>query len=302
MSKWKEFEQLVYQLQQQLSGDAEVLYDTYLLGEDSKTDRQIDILVKRSVGQYPIVIVMECKDYKRPVDVKEVEAFATKLKDIKAQKGALVSGKGFTQAALEMAKRYGIDMFRFIDTKSTNWKAYASIPAAVEQILFEAMQFQFSNFREIPTAFLNPPQNATVFNTQKEALGILQDLMGKKWANKEIPRTAGEHIVEIVRDGYVGNPENLFPVTIHGIAHIKRKVFHGPLPVDFVGFKNEQSGGVVTRSFTTGMMDVSKLTEGKLEGWAEVANPSDMAVQPFFTFVVESGPGLESLPENINQK
>lgn len=296
MSKWKEFEQLVYQLQQQLSGDAEVIFDTKLSGEDSKTKRQIDILVKRSVGQYPILIVMECKDYKRPVDVKEIEAFASKLKDIKANKGALVSGKGFTQAALEIAKRYGIDMFRFIDTKSTNWKAYASIPASVEQIIFKAMQFRFSQFTQIPVALVNPPQNADIFNSQKEHLGRLQDIMIKKWISKEIPRDAGTHVVEIVTGGYIGDPKNLFETTIHGVALVEKRVFHGPLPVDLVGFKNEHSGGVLTRSFTTSMIETAKLADGKLEGWSEVLNPSEMAVQPFFTFIVESGPGLESLP------
>ena len=292
MSKWKEFEQLVYQLQQQFSGDAEVVHDTTLPGQDSKTNRQIDILVKRTVGQYPMVIVMECKDYKRAVDVKEVEAFATKLKDIKAHKGALVSGKGFSRAALETAKRHGIDMFRFVDTQSTNWKAYASIPASVEQILFQAMQFRFSGFTQIPIVFINPPHEASIFSSEKSPLGVLKDLMIKKWIDNEIPRTAGNHIVEIVKDGYVGAPESLCPVTIHGVAHIERKVFQGPLPVDLVGLKDEHGGGVLTRSFTTEMLNMAQLTEGELDGWSEV-DPSQIAVQPLLTFVVENGPGLE---------
>lgn len=297
MSKWKEFEQLVYQLQQQFSGDAEVVHDATLPGEDSKTNRQIDILVKRTVGQYPIVIVMECKDYKRAVDVKEVEAFATKLKDVKAHKGALVSGKGFSQAALETAKRHGIDMFRFVDTQSTNWKAYASIPASVEQVLFQAMQFRFSGFTEIPIVFINPPHEANIFSPEKISLGILKDLMIKKWIENGIPRVAGTHVVEIVNNGYVGTLEHLCPVTIHGVAHIEKKVFYGPLPVDLVGLKNEQSGGVLTRSFTTEMLNMALLAEGKLDGWSEI-DPKQIAVQPFLTFVVESGPGLESALEN----
>ncbi|MES2223595.1 MAG: restriction endonuclease [Patescibacteria group bacterium] len=296
MSKWKEFEQLVYQLQQQLSGDAEVVLDASLPGDDSKTDRQIDILVKRSIGQYPIVIAMECKDYKRPVDVKEVEAFATKLKDIKANKGAMVAGKGFSQAALETAKRHGIDMFRFVDTQSTNWKVYASIPASVEQIFFQAMQFHFSDFVEIPIVFINPPHEANIFSPEKELLGILKDIMIKKWINNEIPKTSGVHFVEIVTNGFVGTPEHLCSVTIRGLAHVERKVFFGPLPVDFVGLKNEHGGGVLTRSFTTEMLDTAQLTEGKLAGWSEI-DPSQAAVQPLLTFVVERGPSLGSVQD-----
>jgi len=292
MSKWKEFEQLVHQLQQQLSGDAEVILNTHLKGDDSKGSRQIDILVKRSVAQYPIVIVMECKDYKRPVDVKEVEAFATKLRDVKANKGALVSGKGFTSMALEVAERYGIDVFRFIDTQSTNWKAYASIPAAVEQIALRAVQFRFSEFIQIPIAYVRPLQNAEIFSKEKEYLGKLENLMTNKWINGEIPKTTGIHEIEIIKNGFIGEATNLVMVTIHGLAHVEKKFFHGPLPVDLIGLKDERSGGVLTKSFTTKMIETSKLIDGKLEGWLEVVDPSKLAVAPIFTFVVESSPKI----------
>ena len=42
----------------------------------SGTDRQIDVLVEDTIGQYTIRIVLDCKDYKTRVDIKGVEECA----------------------------------------------------------------------------------------------------------------------------------------------------------------------------------------------------------------------------------
>jgi hypothetical protein len=160
--------------------------------------------------------------------------------------------------------------------------------------MFRAMQFRFSEFIQIPIALVNPPQNVEIYNSQREYLGRLQELMIKKWVDREIPREVGTHVVEIITNGYIGDSQVLYETTIHGIACIEKKIFYGPLPVDFVGLKDEHSGGVLTRSFTTSMIETSKLLNGKLDGWTEVSSLKEMAVQPFFIFATENCPTLES--------
>lgn len=39
-------------------------------GVDSVTKRQIDVLVEQNIGQYTMQIVIDCKDYAKPVDEK----------------------------------------------------------------------------------------------------------------------------------------------------------------------------------------------------------------------------------------
>ncbi len=43
-----------------------------LEGRLSGRKRQIDVLVQEQVGQYNIQIIIDCKDYNKPVDVKGV--------------------------------------------------------------------------------------------------------------------------------------------------------------------------------------------------------------------------------------
>src|ERR1035437_9816242 len=102
--KWREFEQLAAEIQRQLAPDARVETNVKLHGKRTGIDRQIDILVQQTVGQYPIRIIIDCKDYKKPVDVKELEAFMGMVEDVGANKGAMVAPSGFTSTAKQRAK------------------------------------------------------------------------------------------------------------------------------------------------------------------------------------------------------
>ena len=72
---WKQLEHLVAGIQKQLAPDAVVSHNVKLPGIQSETERQIDVLVEQKVGQYTMRIVIDCKDYAKPVDVKGVEEF-----------------------------------------------------------------------------------------------------------------------------------------------------------------------------------------------------------------------------------
>jgi hypothetical protein len=95
----RNLELLVQRIQQQLAPDAEVLHNQHLPGKISKTNRQIDVLVKQRIGQYQMLIVLDAKDHVRPIDVNGVGEFQMLLEDVGAHKGALVCPKGFTEAA-----------------------------------------------------------------------------------------------------------------------------------------------------------------------------------------------------------
>src|SRR5438552_11932971 len=68
--KWKRFEKLAYEIQKELAGNSLVTLNDSVLGVDSKTSRQIDISIRENIGQYPILVVIDCKDYREPIDVK----------------------------------------------------------------------------------------------------------------------------------------------------------------------------------------------------------------------------------------
>ena len=95
-SQSTELEILVSKIQKALAPNAEVTHNAKIIGRHTKVSRQIDVLVRQKVGQYEMMIVIDCKDYKKPVDVKGVEEFHGLVDDVGAHKGALVCPKGFS--------------------------------------------------------------------------------------------------------------------------------------------------------------------------------------------------------------
>ncbi|MFC8797075.1 restriction endonuclease [Promicromonospora sp. NPDC057138] len=101
---WRLFEQGVAELIQDLGSGARVEHDARLLGDLSRTQRQIDVLVTGTLAEYPVAIAIECKHLKESVMIDVVEAFIGKLQDINVGTGVIFSTSGFTRPAAQRAE------------------------------------------------------------------------------------------------------------------------------------------------------------------------------------------------------
>jgi hypothetical protein len=102
-----EFEKLVSRIQQQLDPNAQVSHNE-LLTDRLGHKRQFDVVIRGTLAGHKMLGVIECKDLKRNVGVNDIEAFATKSRDVNANLKVFVSRRGFTKTAIEKAKDYGI--------------------------------------------------------------------------------------------------------------------------------------------------------------------------------------------------
>lgn len=85
-------------------GEAIVERNVHLLGAKSRQDRQIDVLVTGHIfGTGNATMVVDCKRYKKPVDVNTVGAFVALIEDVGADIGLLVTTTGASDAAREYA-------------------------------------------------------------------------------------------------------------------------------------------------------------------------------------------------------
>ena len=104
----QELEILVSKIQKQLAPSAEIIHDAETSRTQEQTRSSDRCSVCHKIGQYQMLIVLDCKDYAKPVDVKGVEEFHGLLDDVGAHKGALICPKGFTAAANIRAKDWHI--------------------------------------------------------------------------------------------------------------------------------------------------------------------------------------------------
>ncbi len=107
----KPYEQFVHDIYTILASDdrfTSVEKDVELIGHDGP--RQIDVLLRSKVANLELLTVIECRDYTKRLDIIHLDAFHSKLVDVKASKGVLVSRKGFSKKAISKANRVGISL------------------------------------------------------------------------------------------------------------------------------------------------------------------------------------------------
>jgi Restriction endonuclease len=106
----KLYEAFVFELYQALNQDRRfksVELDVKLSGPEGP--RQIDVLLRYDVENKELLTIVECRDYVKRLDIKQIEEFHSKLMDFDA-KGVLISPKGFSKNAKSKAKRVGITL------------------------------------------------------------------------------------------------------------------------------------------------------------------------------------------------
>lgn len=277
-----ELEQLVQKIQQQLAPQAEVLHNVKIQGRLTRTGRQIDVLVKEKVGQYDISIVIECKDYKRPIDVKGVEEFAGLLEDVGAQKGVLVCPMGFSETAKTRAAGLQIDLYSPFDTDTHKWQVSAAMPA-VCSFKSVAISFDFSMSAPLPfRMFPNFFSEIIVHDMERKELGTCYSKIVERWNDgefKDIP-VSTETRVNIFGDQKVQADNGygtLCPMKLTAGLYVREQLFSGQLPIPKIsGFKDEMTGKVITNAFAIGLLDPNEIDEK----WTPINSVDELEVKP----------------------
>jgi hypothetical protein len=282
----RELEILVAKIQAQLAPGAEILHDAKLLGRQSNRLRQIDVLVRQQIGQYEILIVLDCKDYTRPVDIKGVEEFHGLVSDVGAHKGVLVCPKGFTDAAKTRAAGLQIDLYSPVDTDPHKWRVHVTAPSICD-FRSAAMSFSISCSVPKPLRIINDFWASSIaFSGQRKELGNPFDAAMRKWNEGSFPTEPGEYrdlpIFEtstVLVDNSYGE---LIPVSLTVSLLVKQQLYFGQLPISRIsGFKDELSGKIITNAFTTGIFDPEEVEKT----WQPIASESELVMPAMLRLV-----------------
>lgn len=108
--QWAQYETYVFGSLQRLFPGATVRQDVHLVGTKTGRPRQIDVLVERDLGGFELRIAVDCKCYKRKVNVNDVERFLGMLDDVRVSKGVLMTTKGYSKTAYQRAQNESRDI------------------------------------------------------------------------------------------------------------------------------------------------------------------------------------------------
>ncbi len=141
--RWSVYEEQVFGLFNEHFPAAKVRRNVRVKGRFSKRKRQIDILlIERTPGGI-LRTVIDTKFFNRKVDVKAVDGLAGFVDDVGAQKGMLITNRGYSQAALRRAF-YGpsdleLDILNFSSLQ--RFQGFEAIPYAGEKAFMVAAPF-----------------------------------------------------------------------------------------------------------------------------------------------------------------
>ena len=280
MPDFEDLELLVAKIQMELAPTAQVLHNQRLPGRKSGRQRQIDVLVKDKIGQYDIQIVIDCKDYKKPADVKSVEEFFGLLDDVGAQKGVLVCPSGFSQTAKTRAEGLQIDLYSPVDTDTHKWTASPTIPVVCD---FRGAAISFGISVSGPYPFQMPYdfQNVNqVVSASGEETGTMLGIAMQLWNDGELPTEPGEHEKLLVfgDNPHMDNGLGMnIPVDLWIGLTVQQSIFYGMMPITKIsGFKDEIGGGVITNAFETGVLDADKVWEE----WKQISRIEECDLPP----------------------
>lgn len=289
--KWKRFEDLAAHIQKSLAPAAVVQQNIRVRGKASGVDRQIDIAVRTRVGQFDLFVVIDCKDYKATVDVKDVESFAAMLKDVGANKGALIASKGFSEAARNVAKDAGISLYTLVDAESEDWPAFVAIPVLIEDFDLEAVQYRISSV-EVRSFKLGDVQSTLLFRKDGTRIGPVRDLVAAKWNDAEQPYSEGIHanIPLSTEPTYMRDDDRLALVEFAADFKVKKTFYFGHLPLAKVqGFRDAHTGDLHTNALTTDWLDFKTVRKN----WEVLSSDDALAVTPVMKLVQSTHIPLE---------
>jgi Restriction endonuclease len=191
--KWKQFEELAAEIQRELTPDAKIQTNIKRKGRRSETWRQIDILIEFRVGQFEVSIAVDCKDYKDPVDTKDIEAFIAMVDDLGVTKGVIISASGFSEPAIRRAKDAGIDTYELLATGDHPWAKLVSIPALVRDHSIENYGFTFEMVGAGIALRIQDWRYLKLYRSDGKFIDCVVNLLIDGWNTRFIDVTPGAH-------------------------------------------------------------------------------------------------------------
>jgi hypothetical protein len=256
--KWKRFEKLVAKIQADLAPKALVKHNEKMRGK-SGIERQVDVTIRQDVGQFQVLIVIDAKDHKAPVDINELGSFIDLVSDVGAQMGAMVSPNGFTEGAKLRARATGIDLYRLVDAESEDWRTYVSLGALAHCSKLKAVAFSLQGPPWLANLEL---ETISIFDYNGNRLGSPIDMIHRRWNENLLPLDPGVHHNLGLADGpvFVKREGRFYPVMIRAEAEVEEELYFGKLPLTKIqGFQDVQTGGILSKGYTTDLFSYDSI-------------------------------------------
>lgn len=250
-AKWKDYEKVLADLHTAFLGECEVEHDVRLKGRAGES-RQVDIAIRHKLGPYPLLTIVDAKDYKAPVDRGCVAEFAELRRDVMAHTGVMIAPNGFTSGAKAVAANENIYLRESYSSEKEPWSANFKLPVCID--------CTFLLCWTTPKEFLN--------------FAVTGKEIDRAWKAGELPFQDGKYLTQTYPV-----PENEGgPVELAIMP--QRKMKFANLPLKFLGILTAPGDEVLTHEITTGNISIYDVLQ-----WPETAPDDSPRIPLVLNFV-----------------
>lgn len=195
-----EFQDLITLVERALAPiGAQVCPSEELVDRLTGAKREVDIVIRHTVGNHRVTISVECTAEARPASVQWVDRLAGTHQSLPTDKLILVSAAGFSKEATAKSQALGIDTYTLADATTLDW---ASVVHGVPEIRLVSFIVPYLTGAtvvlrggpvelEVPrdTDFsVNP-----LYNADGKLVGTPKDIVNEWLRNSNVVRFAEEH-------------------------------------------------------------------------------------------------------------
>jgi hypothetical protein len=292
MNDGKYFEGKTHAVIKKLNPSKEVLPDVQIKGKLSESSRQVDVVL-RSPTEYDF-IAFECKDEKASIGTPTVEAYYTKLMDIGAKHGAIVSNSPYTKGARNMAAKLKIDLLHLVDTDDDQIKTKLLAPSAVvhERVTQWNVMFQQPSLNTVPSSSLD--YSTLMIKLPNSSPMQVKELANIFWNEIAERHKDGQYARDFTAASLftLGDERPLPPLRI--VLDVNNEYRLGTMDItQSKGIYNVKDGSYQTSSMAVGAFGVEIF-----ESWREISKEQLEKIQPSFilttrTDLTSSNPSTE---------
>lgn len=294
VKKWKKFENKTTQVIKNFNSNSDVYENVYITGKFSKSPRQVDVKLVDS-NDYDFM-VFECKDKSHSIDTPVVEAFVTKLKDLGARKGAIVSNSPYTKGAQNMANEFDIDLLHLVDSSDSDIRTVVYATSLIIDVMPKHFNVGFGSSSIHGVSFVNDVKKLEFVDSDGNSVTAYQIFINL-WNNmKELSHTPGLYTYSVPNNTKIyiqnANGDKVLIENLHFNYEVIEKYFLGSIKIiDTSGIYNVKEKSYRTRSLKTEEIvpyEVEKI-------WQEINNPNELMNKVSFTMNIVSMYTDESL-------
>ena len=141
-----DYEKFIQQVMASLVG-VTVHHQRVYTGRVSQRDIKIDVSFNYDIAGADLLFLVECKCYGHSVPVDDVEEFHSKIDDIGAHKGIMITTVGFQEGAIKTARGRGIALALLTTEQQPGELRYVVNSAGSYRPIVENRDFWQGNFR-----------------------------------------------------------------------------------------------------------------------------------------------------------